>query len=138
MLASFLWSSYTANASAGQENEQLQVVIVSNLTGEKATLSKNQIRDIFLGRGDSKYVPVVPVPGTKSRIVFNTQIIGLKESRIQSFYAQMRFSGRANPPTQLGSAEELIAFVVSKPNGITYLPKNTPIPDELTIIYEVD
>lgn len=115
-----------------------ELIVVANLSEGSKALDKNDLRNIFLGRGGTAFIPIVPPPDSKSRIVFNTQIIGLNESRIQSFYAQMQFSGRARPPAQLSTLDELVDFVTKTPNGITYLPKNTLIPENLRIVFRVN
>ncbi|GAC21788.1 hypothetical protein GARC_4851 [Paraglaciecola arctica BSs20135] len=53
-------------------------------------------------------------PESQTRVLFNTKMVGLTESRIQSCWAQMRFSGRKKPPTELTN-ETLVNSVFTKP-----------------------
>jgi hypothetical protein len=79
--------------------------------------------------------PVEFESGTHIRKVFNTQVIGLPESRIQSFWAQMRFSGRSNPPSNVSNIEEMVTFLIEHESSVGYLPEGTSIPNGLTVVY---
>jgi hypothetical protein len=132
----FLLHAMAVTPALSQEKNS-EVIIVANLTEAIKTIEKNDLRNIFLGRGDYGFIPAVPSPEAQSRVIFNTQIIGLNESRIQSFYAQMRFSGLARPPIQIYKIDELIEFLSVTPMAISYLPKDTKIPDNLTIVFNI-
>ena len=79
--------------------------------------------------------PIALSPGEVARSVFNVRVVGLTESRIQAYWAQMRFSGRQQRPQTAQSIEELILMIESTDNTIGYLPEDTPIPSSLKVIY---
>lgn len=83
-------------------------------------------------------IAAVLAPNSEARFVFNTKIVGLTESRIQSYWAQMRFSGRKKAPLEFDSVESLLIYVQNNKDTITYLPADTAIPEGLTIIYKSD
>ena len=114
------------------------LIIVAN-TGALEEMEKRQIRDIFMGNNSTiELEPVSLSPKNEARSVFNTKIVGLNESRIQSYWAQMRFSGRKKPPKEFDNVDSVLAFVAENENTVTYVPSGTDIPLGLTIIYSTE
>jgi hypothetical protein len=115
------------------------VVVVANTSASDVKAEKRQIRDIFMGN-DSRFLlkPVVLTAKSEARFIFNTKIVGLTESRIQSYWAQMRFSGRKKPPQEFETIESILAFLQDNKNTVAYLPADTEIPANLTVIYKTE
>ncbi|MDO6567369.1 hypothetical protein Q4561_09890 [Alteromonas sp. 1_MG-2023] len=112
------------------------VLVVANLADSSLVLSKSEIRSVFMGGSTKGLSPVEFVPGSYIRKVFNTRVIGLPEARIQSFWAQMRFSGRSSPPVSVDSIDEMLLFLAEHKASVGYLPEGTSLPKGLTVIYE--
>lgn len=113
------------------------LVLVVNTKHELNKFDKRQIRDIFMGQNSQfSLEPIALKPQNNARILFNTKVIGLTEARIQSYWAQMRFSGRKKAPKEVKSIEEAIEYVQQNQNTITYVPKGTAIPKDLSIVYQ--
>ena len=114
------------------------VWVVANVTDKAFSLTKGEVRNLFMSSGTSKnYVfdPVALSPGIRIRAVFNAKIIALPESRIQSYWAQMRFSGRQTPPVEFNSLEALITYVSHNDGAIGYVPADTELPENIRIVY---
>ena len=112
-----------------------RVLVVANSAESTLQLSKSEIRNLFMGGSLDGLSPVEFESGTHIRKVFNTQVIGLPESRMQSFWAQMRFSGRSNPPSNVSNIEEMVTFLIEHESSVGYLPEGTSIPNGLTVVY---
>jgi hypothetical protein len=82
--------------------------------------------------------PIAMAPRSKSRYTFNTRVVGLTESRIQSYWAQMRFSGRKKAPREFDSLESLLVHLQNNKETVAYLPSDTKLPDGLIIVYEMN
>ena len=120
------------------EEKATQILVVTNVesVGE---LNKKQIKQIYLEGGIN--FPVKPVTissGAKIRSVFNAKVIGLTDSRIKAYWAQMKFTGRASPPKELASVEEVIKFLNDNPGYIAYIPASTKIPEKLHVVYSIN
>ena len=115
------------------------LIIVANTNEKDLTLTKVQVKNLFMRRA-FKYElePVILPQEHMLRILFNTKIVGLTESRIQSYWAQMRFSGRKVEPMEIASEGLIIEFLLKNKGSIAYLSGNTIVPDELTIVYSTD
>lgn len=115
------------------------LVVVANIDETNVTIKKRQVRDIFMGNNSELLLkPIALAPNSESRVIFNTKIVGLTESRIQSYWAQMRFSGRKKPPQEFASVEKMLAFVQNNKGTVTYVPAETEIPVGLTVIYQTE
>ncbi|MDO6695066.1 hypothetical protein Q4574_17340 [Aliiglaciecola sp. 3_MG-2023] len=121
---------------AHAEDQDPDFILVINTQDKELTLSKQQIRHIFMGGSLSNKFKAVNLPsGNQLRIEFNTKIVGLTESRIQAYWAQMKFTGRSKPPMELETPQKALEYLVKTESAITYLPSDIEIPDGLTIIY---
>ncbi|ARU54185.1 hypothetical protein OLMES_0076 [Oleiphilus messinensis] len=65
-------------------------------------------------------------------------MLGLTESRIRSFWVQMKFTGRGKPPLELETPEAAIAFVKTTPNGMAYVDANTILPSDVKVIFSLN
>lgn len=114
-----------------------EVIIVANLEAQDAPTEKWQIRDIFMGNSsDWDIEPVGLRPPNTARTIFNTKFIALTESRIQGYWAQMRFSGRKTPPKEFRSQEEALAYVLNNKNSMTYVLSTTEVPQGLVVLFK--
>ena len=121
------------HASIAQSND---VLVVANPTSTLSSLSRSEIRQVFMGGTLSrKYEPVGLSVGDKTRIQFNTKVIGLTESRIQSYWAQLLFSGRSKAPKEFNEVNEILNYVATVDNAVGYVPAGTEIPSNLVVIY---
>ena len=111
-------------------------MVVTHRDSSINTISKSQLRNLFMGNlALPDVTPIALSPGEMARSIFNIRVIGLTESRIQAYWAQMRFSGRQQRPETADSINELILMIESSTNTIGYLPEGTPLPEDIKVIY---
>lgn len=123
-------------ATQSQIKQRDGIVVVANIQQTDLSLSQQQIRSLFMGSSLGYEFKVVTLPPRSLiRVTFNTKIIGLTEERIQSYWAQMRFSGRKTLPKQVESEELLIDFLTNNPGAVGYLSASTQVPGHLHVIY---
>lgn len=112
------------------------LVIVANMDGDKLNLQKGEVINLFMGGANElNLYPVSLKPNSQPRVIFNTKVIGLTESRIQSYWSQMRFSGRAKPPREFESVDELLVYLAENKGAVGYMPSSIPVPEHLTVVY---
>tara|TARA_B100000287_G_scaffold356985_1_gene348091 strand:- start:1456 stop:1881 length:426 start_codon:yes stop_codon:yes gene_type:complete len=115
------------------------VVVVANTGGESIELSREQVRNLYMGASlGYDFNPVALPPRNHVRSLFNTQVIGLTESRIQSYWSQMKFTGRMKPPKELNNPEAILEFISQNRGSVGYLPSGVEIPASLTVVYSTD
>jgi len=115
------------------------LIIVANTDNKDLSLTKVQVKNLFMRRAFTyELEPVILPQDHMIRVLFNTKIVGLTESRIQSYWAQMRFSGRKIEPKQLNTEGLIIEYLLKNKGSIAYLSGNTIVPDDLSIVYSTD
>ncbi len=114
------------------------ITVVANTQDRSILLNRQEVRNLFMGGAQHYGLNAIALPPeNQTRILFNTKVIGLTESRIQSYWAQMRFTGRKKAPKELNSERVMLEFLKNNEGAVGYLPESVPLPEELTIIYTV-
>jgi hypothetical protein len=112
------------------------IVVVANTGNKQIQLNRQQVRNLFMGGALPYDLEAVALPPeNQTRVLFNTRVVGLTESRIQSYWAQMRFTGRKKAPKEVASEKAVLEYIKSHPGAVGYLPAGVSIPDELTVLY---
>lgn len=114
------------------------VWVVANVSEQNFALTKAEVRNLFMRSTTSSSDALIPVamsPGNRSRAIFNSKIIALTESRIQSYWAQMRFSGRQIPPIEFNSLDALLEHLTNTEGAIGYVPAGTALPENVKVVY---
>ncbi len=113
------------------------ILVIANVAAHLPILTHHEVRQIYMGGTLSrKYRAVALKVGNPTRILFNTKVIGLTESRIQSYWAQLLFTGRSHPPLELSSVKELLNYVATTDNAIGYVPTQVALPDNVIVVYQ--
>ncbi len=117
--------------------QSLDVIVVASSSSELSTLSRGEVRQIFMGGTLSRKYDAATFPiGDATRILFNTKVIGLTESRIQSYWAQLLFTGRSKPPKEFTDVTALLEYIVNTENAVGYVPADTRLPDNVVVLYQ--
>jgi len=113
-------------------------MVVVNQDADVKSLSRKQIKRIFMEPYSPSHLKPVNLPkGNKTRVVFNTKIIGLPESRISSYWAQMKFSGRGKPPMELDSDSEVLDLIQNSKKHIGYIMETSELPENVKPLFTV-
>ena len=102
------------------------VVIVNEANGV-STLSADEVSRVFLKKTHrwTNGLDVVPVDLPENagvREAFSAAVHGKPVSAVHAYWQQQIFSGRAVPPAEKPSDEQVIAFVRATPGAIGYVP----------------
>ena len=92
-----------------------------------SALSVADVRNIFLGKvrkfpGGGSAVPV-EIDGDEAPLNenFDNKVLNKTPSQLRAYWSQMVFTGRATPPKQVGSTEDLIKLIEANPNMIGFV-----------------
>ncbi|MCU4675797.1 hypothetical protein N7931_09140 [Catenovulum sp. 2E275] len=117
-----------------------ELLIVTAKT-HKIELTRQQIKQLYLGARlsiDGMNLQPLALPvGNKWRTVFNTKVMGLNEARIQSYWAQMNFTGRRTAPAEINTVNKLVENVLAIPGTLAYLPDSQVDISKFHIVYRV-
>ncbi|WP_158768322.1 hypothetical protein [Paraglaciecola sp. L1A13] len=131
----FIFSSlsfvYNASASEG-------IIVVANTADKSIKLNRQQVRNLFMGGAVPYELEAISLPSdNQTRVLFNTKVVGLTESRIQSYWAQMRFTGRKRAPKEMDSENLVLEYLKNNEGAVGYLPAGISVPDSLTVVYTI-
>ncbi len=92
-----------------------------------SALSVADVRNIFLGKvrkfpGGGSAVPV-EIIGDEAPLNenFDRTVLNKTPSQLRAYWSQMVFTGRATPPKQVGSTDDLIKLIEANPNMIGFI-----------------
>ena len=115
------------------------VLIVANTADRDLKLTRIEVRNLFMGEASDLALNAIALPPDNlTRVLFNTKVVGLTESRIQAYWAQMRFSGRKQPPREFQSEAKALEYVLANEGAVGYFSQDTPLPEGLVILYRSD
>ena len=129
----------TGAAPVQTQTQTDRVLVVANIEDRDLQLSQREVRSLFMGRGNNPTLSVIFLsPDNLTRILFNTKVMGLAESRIQAYWAQMRFSGRKRPPREFENEAAALRYVLANEGAVGYFSQDTSLPEGLVILYRSD
>ena len=129
----------TGAATVQTQTHVERVLVVANLADRSLQLSQREVRSLFMGRASDAGLKVIFLtPDNLTRVLFNTKVMGLAESRIQAYWAQMRFSGRKRPPREFEDEATALRYVLANEGAVGYFSQDTPLPEGLTVLYRSD
>ncbi len=136
----FLLCSSIIASSLLCSSANAKVIVVAN-TDDVIKLTRQEVKALFMGGAVSFDLKAVGLkPKHQSRLQFNASVLGLTESRVQSYWAQMRFSGKSKPPQELETEQAVLDYLQNNQGAVAYLDesKADTLPDGLKVIYSVN
>ena len=114
------------------------IIVVANTQDKTINLTRQEVRNLFMGGALRYELTAVALPANnQTRVIFNTKVVGLTESRIQSYWAQMRFSGRKKAPKEINNEALVIEYLKNNQGSVAYLPADAEIPEHLTVLFKI-
>ena len=108
--------------TAGAED----VVAVVSAKSPITSLNSAQVADIFLGKttrfpDGSPAVPIDLSEDSPERDRFYAQYTGKSPAQVKAHWSKLIFTGRGQPPKQVGSSAEAKRAVLDDPHAIGYI-----------------
>lgn len=136
-MALFAFSALFAFGTYADETK-LSLVVVVKAASPVESLSKKQVIDIFMGRFQTfpDGNPVAPIDfpaGSDEKKSFYQQLVGKDERKIKAYWSRLLFSGRATPPIQADSKQQVLQSLNDQ--ALAYVPVNE-VTQEMKIVYQ--
>jgi len=130
-------AAFAQGVSADDTN--LSLVVVVQATSPIESLSKKEVIDIYMGRfqtfPDGSPVSPIDFPaGSKEKKSFYHQLVGKDERKIKAYWSRLLFSGRATPPIQADSKQQILQSLNDQ--ALAYVPANE-VTQEMKIVYQL-
>jgi hypothetical protein len=111
----------SALATAGAANAEMVVVV--NAKHPAASLTAAQVADVYLGK-DTSFAPVDLPESAAERGTFYTKVAGKDAAQVKAIWARLVFTGKSQPPKEVGSAADAVKQVASNDKGMAYVDKS--------------
>ncbi len=107
---------------------QAQNVVVVSSKSAVASLTKEQIADIYLGNskefpGGGQALPLLPASGG-ARSEFFDKVLGKNEAQAKAIWSRLVFSGKGSVPRDVADSAETVKLISSNPNCIGVIEKS--------------
>lgn len=114
------------------------VVIVSSKSPVNS-LRPEQVADIFLGQvaslpGASEVIAVDQVIGSPERDEFYSKVTSKTRPLVKAYWTKMIFTGRGQPPKEVGGSAAIRKMVADNPALIGYIDKSALDPSVKTVL----
>jgi len=102
------------------------LVVVVGHAATTDTLSADQVAKIFMGKSKafpdgSTAVPIEQSEGSAARDAFHRKVTGKDAAQLKAYWSRLIFSGKGQPPKDVGDDTAVKAAVASTPGAIGYL-----------------
>ncbi|HWX36587.1 MAG TPA: hypothetical protein VNZ53_55380 [Steroidobacteraceae bacterium] len=98
-----------------------EIVVIVNLAA--ATISKEQIADLYLGRSDA-WTPIDQAVGSGIYVEFYKKVTGRDSAQIKAIWSRILFTDRGIPPKQLADSAAVKKAVAANPKAVGYIEKS--------------
>jgi len=109
---------------------EAQVLIIANPSVKATEVSKNDLREVFIGNSTSlpdgsRVVPILLKAGTAHE-EFLQAYVGKNDNAYRAGWRSLVFSGQASMPKSLDTDAAVVEFVMNHQGAIGYIGKATP------------
>jgi hypothetical protein len=103
-----------------------ETVVIVNPGNPVASLSRDQVVDIYLGRqlnfsNGNTALPIDLPPDAALRSGFYRGLVGKSVAQINAYWARLLFTGRATPPRVLSGVPAILKSVRENRDAIAYV-----------------
>jgi ABC-type phosphate transport system substrate-binding protein len=108
-------------------------VVIVNAKNSAGAISKDQIAQSFLGSTNT-FSPIDQADGSAIRVEFYKTIAEKDPSQVRAIWSKLVFTGKAKPPKQFATSEEVKKQVGSDVNAIGYIEKSA-VDSTVKVVY---
>jgi ABC-type phosphate transport system substrate-binding protein len=98
-----------------------EIVVIVNPAA--ASISKEQIADLYLGRGGA-WTPIDQSVDSQIYVEFYKKLTGRDIAQVKAIWARILFTGRGLPPKQLQDSAAVKKAVAANPKAVGYIEKS--------------
>lgn len=118
-----------------------ELVVAVRSDSEIASLAKNDVVDIFLGRfrqlpSGRQAEPLDQATQSVERQAFYSQLINKTTAEINAYWARLLFTGRVTPPRSMETTDKMLDELLHNPRAIGYLERSK-VDRRLRVVFEI-
>jgi ABC-type phosphate transport system substrate-binding protein len=100
-----------------------EVVVVVNPASAAATMTTDQVADIYLGKSTAMK-PVDLAESSAVRGEFYQKVTQKDAAQVKAIWSRLIFTGKSIPPKEAASSADVKKLVAATPDGIGYIEKS--------------
>ncbi len=105
---------------------QAALAIIAHPSNNLAGITADQAAQLFLGKtgefaNGRRAVPVDQAAGSAMRAKFYKSVIRKDEGELKTYWAKLLFTGKGQPPREVGDDAAIKAHVAANPEAIGYI-----------------
>jgi ABC-type phosphate transport system substrate-binding protein len=116
-------AAFVAVALAGLGSAHAEIVVIVNAKHPAAAMTAEQIANVYLGK-DPSFAPVDLPESAALRNEFYRKVAGKDSAQVKTMWARLIFTGKAQPPKQVGSAADAVKQVAGNDKAIAYVDRS--------------
>lgn len=137
IFSAFVILLITLAISSVNAKEPLAVVV--NKVNPVDKLSQSELIDLFMGKyvafpGNVAAIPVELNGDHKIKVEFYQNLVDMPLSRVNAYWARLRFTGRKRAAKFYTNEAEVIEFIMANENAIGYIPQSL-VSENLKVVY---
>jgi ABC-type phosphate transport system substrate-binding protein len=101
---------------------QAEVVVIVNPKHPAASMTPEQVANVYLGK-DASFAPADLPESASQRNEFYTKVAGKDSAQVKAIWARLVFTGKTQPPKEIGSSADAVKFVAGNDKAIAYVDK---------------
>jgi ABC-type phosphate transport system substrate-binding protein len=114
----FLW--------AGSAPAHAALAIIVHPSNNMSGITADQAADIYLGKSGvfpngQRVTPVDQGPSSPARLKFYKAVVKKDGSTLKVYWSKLLFTGKGQPPREIGDDAEMKSWVASNPDAIGYV-----------------
>lgn len=122
--------------------QHAEFVLVAASSASGIDLRRETVEQLYLGRRttseDGRQIQLIDLPAGPARDHFYRLLTGKNPSQIRAYWSRLVFTGRAVPPREADSPEQLGSLLSQIPNSIGYLPGNAASDPRLRVLLRLN
>jgi hypothetical protein len=122
-------------------NNTGEISVVVSIHNPIKSLSKKDVIDIYMGRFNTfpnglDAEPMDLPDGSAEKKAFYERLVGKNERKIKAYWSRLLFSGRAQPPIYVESAQEINNLFGLDDNSIAYVFTEN-VTEEMKVVFQL-
>ena len=138
MFSKVLYSFVFVSLLSSSLNALANFVVIANDNAGLSSVSSKDFRAIYLKKklylASGEMAVVAGIKEGDARDLFISDVLRKSESTLNSYWARLMFSGRANPPRLFSSSDEVLEFVAATPGAIAYIADDAELIDGVKLL----
>jgi len=111
---------------AGSAPAHAALAIIVHPSNNMSGITADQAADIYLGKSGvfpngQRVTPVDQGPSSPARLKFYKAVVKKDGSALKVYWSKLLFTGKGQPPREIGDDAEMKSWVASNPDAIGYV-----------------